>query len=316
MSVIKRLKKDGLAATLRYAVLKSLGMENVQEEIDTMYYLIDQLNDVSSLPPTSDPDLRVMQRCDAYLLGIFDLLCRKHGLTYWIEYGTLLGAVRHKGFIPWDDDTDLAMPRADFNKVYDCMHDELAEYGISMQYRDNQPLCWISLSYEHRKTGIWADIAPMDSFMSSSDWKSAEGELFPSLKSYKEYYRAKAGAISQEELWKYKLDNVISKGNGDVEYLFHGQEWPQSKLRMLPASSLVPTSRIGFEGIELNAPAEPEVYLRYVYGDNYMGFPRKGINKHDGGRGALSTWAKKNNVDMGEVLMHLEGVYNRLKEEK
>ena len=45
-----------------------------------------------------------------------DRICRKHGLKYWAAYGTLLGAARHKGFIPWDEDLDLCMMRPDYNR--------------------------------------------------------------------------------------------------------------------------------------------------------------------------------------------------------
>lgn len=50
------------------------------------------------------------------MLKIFALICEEHNLTYWLDFGTLLGAVRHGGFIPWDDDLDVTMPRNDYNR--------------------------------------------------------------------------------------------------------------------------------------------------------------------------------------------------------
>lgn len=51
------------------------------------------------------------------ILVYFDSICREKGLRYFLGYGTLLGAVRHKGYIPWDDDIDVMMPRKDFEKL-------------------------------------------------------------------------------------------------------------------------------------------------------------------------------------------------------
>lgn len=59
------------------------------------------------------------------LLEIIDHICKKHGITYYADWGTLLGTIRHKGFIPWDDDIDIAMKRADYNRFISIAHKEL-----------------------------------------------------------------------------------------------------------------------------------------------------------------------------------------------
>ena len=63
----------------------------------------------------SDEETKKLQACILELMVNIDRVCREHHLRYYLLAGTMLGAVRHKGFVPWDDDADIALPRKDYN---------------------------------------------------------------------------------------------------------------------------------------------------------------------------------------------------------
>ena len=78
---------------------------------------------------------------DLYL--VFEEICKKYGLKYFVMYGSLLGAVRHNGFSPWDDDVDVAMPREDFDVFLRVAPKELDEpYALQDPY--TYPNCFIT----------------------------------------------------------------------------------------------------------------------------------------------------------------------------
>ena len=66
------------------------------------------------------------------LLKIINHICKEYKISYWLEGGTLLGAIRHKGFIPWDDDIDIGMLRKDYEKFYKVFH-QIKPHGLFLQ---------------------------------------------------------------------------------------------------------------------------------------------------------------------------------------
>ena len=119
-------------------------------------------------------DRKKIWQADMYLLREVDRICRKYGITYFADYGTLLGAVRHKGFIPWDDDIDIVMLRPDYEKFKLVVQNELDEpYFFQNMYTDNCISAFARI--RNSKTaaigrydnidinqGIFVDIFPLD----------------------------------------------------------------------------------------------------------------------------------------------------------
>lgn len=123
--------------------------------------------------------LNIMQKTHEY--------CEKNGLRYCLTYGTLIGAVRHKGFIPWDNDADIFMPRPDFEfMLQDLKTNQIAEnlkiihyttdpkyhYSVSRVYDDRTRVKSTALREPPTEMGIYMDIFPVDGCWTEEEKKS------------------------------------------------------------------------------------------------------------------------------------------------
>lgn len=122
-----------------------------------------------TLKETQNIELEIMKKIHDY--------CDKHGLLYCITYGTLIGAVRHKGFIPWDNDIDIIMPRPDYEKLLqlvktnpigeniECVHyttDQKYHYQVIRICDMNTTVKPTYIREQPEKMGVWVDIFPAD----------------------------------------------------------------------------------------------------------------------------------------------------------
>lgn len=124
----------------------------------------------------TDPRLRQLQLCELEILQEFVRICQKHDLNYYLIAGTLLGAVRHQGFIPWDDDIDVVMLRKDYDRFAEICKEEL-DSKYFYQSPDTDPHYFLTYAklrkndtevfeerFQHSEfhKGVFLDVFPLD----------------------------------------------------------------------------------------------------------------------------------------------------------
>lgn len=124
-------------------------------------------------------NLTEIKQRELNILLFFDHFCGKYNLRYYLAGGTLLGAIRHKGFIPWDDDIDVCMPRNDYNRMI-----EIYSKSKNLKYRiksntlnnnspytnlvDSDTIIENQFSNTQENDGLWIDIFPVDGLPENS----------------------------------------------------------------------------------------------------------------------------------------------------
>ena len=294
--------KDFLQRKLGIIELK----KEINSRLETLDYFLNEFVDISSIPPTKNVDLRMMQKCDSLLLSLFDRLCKKHNLVYWLDYGTLLGAVRHKGVIPWDDDMDVAMLREDYNKLEEILKEEIVPLGVDIYPQPLGPT--LGIGFRHFDTGIWLDVFPVDTYTSSKKISESRDFFKEKIKKYHQYYFSKKNTGIDPSFFDDLRSSLLSE-EGQEKIMYHCLEYSSEEFLIYEEEDIFPLVDVEFEGNVFPAPSKYNKYLELIFGD-FMSFPKSGVLIHNFGAGNLHTWAKKSGTDMVEIEAQLRTLFN------
>lgn len=241
-------------------------------------------------------NLRECQLKQLHILECFDRICKAYGLQYWLDGGTLLGAVRHGGFIPWDDDIDVGMPAADLKKFLEIAPRELPD-EIFLQTRKTDPSYRFDMPKLRDKNSFFVEFA--DDFTLPYK-KGVFIDIFafipaPSLPRKMVKFFTKGISVSWSILRKkyYLTFRMLAEavyfgmkycllqiGWSLLSVVFYRGKYMSNLLHnngygiMHRRDSIFPLSEILYEGRSFSCPANPDAYLKDLYG-NYMKFPPK-----------------------------------------
>ena len=251
------------------------------------------MEDLSQYNPEGST-LRKMQLRIVDILVEIDRICRKHNIQYWIDFGTLLGAVRHGGFIPWDDDVDVAMPTEDYHRFLEIAPNELSD-PFFLQTKKTDPSYTFPLNKVRDKNsffitqhedftkdyqkGLYIDLFEVMPYPSVSPklqkfimhWL-LKTVFFFSVKqdvSIKNHIAAITFPILKagfELLWGILCLKPKNKLGYEKHYNTYGNSYTKDMI--------FPLKDIEFEGKTFLGPAAPDRYLTSIYKD-YMTVPPK-----------------------------------------
>lgn len=283
------------------------GVQRLQGEVDVLFFFLDSYADIENVP-VAKGELRELQVCGYEMLRIFDRLCRRFNLEYWIDFGTLLGAARHGGYIPWDDDLDVSMVRDQWNRAAEVLPAVLLRMGFYVRVYSES---WFGFGYKRDKTGLWMDVFCYEAYYASkgeADLARLHNVIDKQLRFARRHrtFNTRPG-ISREKMKANRLRTVYSElleHDGEVYYFESPEHECGLSHNLYSEKDIFPLSRLSFEGEEFPVPRNWQKMLTCSYGD-YMRFPRSGLTHHGLEGVSLKDVATYNSVDMRAVLEEL-----------
>lgn len=236
------------------------------------------------------------------LMKMFHSFCQEHNIRYFLSHGTLLGALRYKGFIPWDDDMDVLVPREDYDRLLSVFQDS-DRYRLFSYERDKAycspyaKLCDMTTrkvegSYNNGvELGLDIDIFPLDAWdddleKAKQEVKRQQKNMFrlgltklrrpDSLHPVKRFFKGIAMAFYKMRGSAYYVEKIMEGANKPEQkgsrYL-GGKAWNVYGQRdILPAEVFAEAIELEFEGEKFFGPVGYDTFLTSLYGD-YMPEP-------------------------------------------
>ena len=237
------------------------------------------------------------------ILKEVDEFCETNNIKYMLCGGTLLGAIRHKGFIPWDDDVDIMMPRTDYEKfieIFSSNNDNLELLGL---FNDNWDFPYIRINYKNTtadngitriKNGLYIDIFPIDKISNVSGINKLRLINIKILNSLRNAARRFYFGKNEKRIILKKIIGPIARKIGAYR-ISKGMNRIAQKSTQINRSSkqsaVILSTKYGksefldnkvfediiklpFQNLQLNCPKEYDHYLSSLYG-NYMELPKK-----------------------------------------
>ena len=243
---------------------------------------------------------RDVRKIQLNILIKLDEICEKNGLRYYLAFGTCLGALRHKGFIPWDDDIDVLMPYKDAKRLIELQSQFGDKYfvqsretdpdyrSIAMRVRDEDTTCIESDEVDlNTHKGIYVDIYPCYECSSNKLVRTIDilrSHLLKVLVNHRPpvnhgkalYYVSKVILMMVSEKRRIerieKIETHLASVKGEEILDYYGQDITLLSAISYPKKWFGEPRKIEFEGVFFNAASEPEKYMAKRYGD-YMKLP-------------------------------------------
>ena len=235
--------------------------------------------DIRKCRPASG-ELRKKQLKVCELLRTVCSIAEKNNLIYWLDFGTLLGSYRHQGFVPWDDDGDISMPREDYNKILPLLKkhfekepDYVVREGLYEKHHGRD--FWhfqVRIYSEKEKFGI--DIFPVDEIESDISKSQISRLLMDGQELIKTKLLPKATKTEYLHEAEIVLNNIKRNlGKPQRKVCFCGLDYPMKRKSICHEfSDIYPLKKGKFEGYYFFIPNNCEQYLEDLYGE-YNCFP-------------------------------------------